>query len=83
MYSLNNQRPSESLNHHKAKAEPVKKKEWKDDSQAIDLNNNDVSQSTGAVACAIAKEIPWVKLEGVCSQQLIKTSLQKGSYGIV
>ena len=52
-------RKLESL--YKAKAEPVKKKERKDDSQAIDLNNNDVSQSTVAVARDAAKEIPWVK----------------------
>ena len=43
---------------YKAKAEPVKKKEWKNDSQANDLDNKDVSQSTVAVACAAAKEIP-------------------------
>ena len=46
---------------YKAKTEPVKKKERKDDSQAIDLDNKDVSQTTVAVACAAAKEIPWVK----------------------
>ena len=46
---------------YKAKAEPVKKKEQKDDSQAIDLNNNDVSQLTVTVARDAAKEIPWVK----------------------
>ena len=46
---------------YKAKAEPVKMKERKDDSQAINLNNNDVSQSTVAVTCDAAKEIPWVK----------------------
>ena len=43
---------------YKAKAEPVKKKEWKNDSQANDLDNKDVSQLTLAVACAAAKEIP-------------------------
>ena len=52
-------RKLESL--YKAKAEPVKKKERKDDSQAVDLNNNGVSQSTVAVARDAAKEIPWVK----------------------
>ena len=43
---------------YKAKVEPVKKKERKDDSQANDLDNKDVSQTTVAVACAAAKEIP-------------------------
>ena len=43
---------------YKAKAEPVKKKEWKNDSQANDLDNKDVSQLTLAIACAAAKEIP-------------------------
>ena len=43
---------------YKAKAEPVKKKEQKDDSQAIDLDNNDVLQMTVAVARDTAKEIP-------------------------
>ena len=52
-------RKLESL--YKAKAEPVKNKERKDDSQAIQWFNNDVSQWTVAVARDAAKEIPWVK----------------------
>ena len=47
---------------YKAKAEPVKKKEQKNDSQANDLNNNGMSQSTVTVACDAAKVVPWVKL---------------------
>ena len=46
---------------YKAKAEPVKKKERKDDSQAIDLDNNNMSQSDVAKAHDAATEDPWLK----------------------
>ena len=68
---------------YKAKAEPVKKKERKDDSQAIDLNNNDVSQSTVAVARDTAKEIPWVKFGRCLLTTVDKDIIVKGSYDIV
>ena len=55
----------------KTKAEPVKKKERKDDSQVIDLDNNDVSQSAVAVAYDAAQEIPCVKF----GRHLLTTSL--------
>ena len=85
MYSLNNQRPSKSLNRHnyKAKAEPVKKNERKDDSQAIDLDNKDVSQTTVAIDCAAAKEIPWVKFGRCLLTTVDKDIIVKGSYDIV
>ena len=63
MYSLNNQCPSKSLNRYikqrlslsRIKNERMIAKPFND------LNNNDVSQWTVAVARDAAKEIPWVK----------------------
>ena len=84
MYSLNNQRPNESLNRHiKQRLSLSRRKNEKDDSQAIDLDNNDVSQTTVAVTCDVAKEIPWVKFERCLLTTVDKDVIVKGSYDIV
>ena len=63
MYSLNNQCPSESLNRYIKQRLSLSriKNERMIAKPFSDLNNDDVSQWTVAVARDVAKEIPWVK----------------------
>ena len=58
------------------------KKEQKNDSQVINLDNNDESQLTVAVVCDDAQDILWVKFRRNLLTTVDKDIIVK-SYGIV